>query len=105
MVEQIFALIPKGLTNIYQGLKVAIEELGERKQSKYTAILSSDCDVNYGKIPSIIAWKLQGLKVITIPPTVNDFIADTLAKETRGEVFHAEKATDIPIILKKILDQ
>ena len=83
---------------------MVIEVFGERKQSKYTAILSSDCDVNYGKLPSIISWKLQGLKIITIPPLVNDFIADTLAKETRGEVFHAENVKDIPIILKKILN-
>ena len=69
---------------------------------KYTAILTSDCDVNTGKIPSMIAWKLRGLKIITIPPKVNEFIADLIVKDTRGDLFHAEKVRDIPIILKKI---
>jgi len=101
IVEKIFNLIPKGLTNIYQGLKVGVEELGERKQSSYTAILLSDCDVNAGKIPSVIAWKLQGLKIITFPP-VNDFIADILKKETRGEIFHTSLVRDIPVILQQI---
>ncbi|MFX0117073.1 MAG: VWA domain-containing protein, partial [Candidatus Hodarchaeota archaeon] len=32
LVEQIFALIPKGFTNVYQGLKVGLDELGSRKQ-------------------------------------------------------------------------
>ncbi|MFW9906801.1 MAG: VWA domain-containing protein [Candidatus Thorarchaeota archaeon] len=101
IVEKIFNLIPKGLTNIYQGLKVGVEELGQRKQSSYTAILLSDCDVNTGKIPSVIAWKLQGLKIITFPP-VNDFIADVLKKETRGEIFHTSYVKDIPQILRQI---
>ena len=101
IVEKIFNLIPKGLTNIYQGLKVGVEELGERKRSSYTAILLSDCDVNAGKIPSVIAWKLQGLKIITFPP-VNDFIADILKKETRGEIFHTSLVRDIPVILQQI---
>jgi Mg-chelatase subunit ChlD len=101
IVEKIFNLIPKGLTNIYQGLKVGVEELGERKQSSYTAILLSDCDVNTGKIPSVIAWKLQGLKIITFPP-VNDFIANILKKETRGEIFHTSYVKDIPKILRHI---
>jgi Mg-chelatase subunit ChlD len=101
IVEKIFNLIPRGLTNIYQGLKVGVEELGQRKQSTYTAILLSDCDVNTGKIPSVIAWKLQGLKIITFPP-VNDFIADILKKETRGEIFHTSYVKDIPKILRQI---
>ncbi|UCG00694.1 MAG: VWA domain-containing protein [Candidatus Heimdallarchaeota archaeon] len=100
-VEKIFNLIPRGLTNIYQGLKVGVEELGQRKQSSYTAILLSDCDVNTGKIPSVIAWKLQGLKIITFPP-VNEFVADILQKETRGEIFHTAYVKDIPKILRKI---
>lgn len=104
IIEKIFNLIPKGLTNIYQGLKVGAEEMGERKQSSYTAILLSDCDVNTGKIPSIIAWKLQGLKIITFPP-VNDFIADILKKETRGEIFHSSFVRDIPVILRQIFDE
>ncbi|MHA2203321.1 MAG: vWA domain-containing protein [Candidatus Hodarchaeales archaeon] len=101
IVEKIFNLIPRGLTNIYQGLKVGVEELGQRKQSSYTAILLSDCDVNTGKIPSVIAWKLQGLKIITFPP-VNDFIADILQKETRGELFRTFFVKDIPKILREI---
>ncbi|MFX1537916.1 MAG: VWA domain-containing protein [Promethearchaeota archaeon] len=101
IVEKIFNLVPKGLTNIYQGLKVGVEELGVRKQSSYTAILLSDCDVNTGKIPSVIAWKLQGLKIITFPP-VNDFIADILKRETRGELFHTSYVKDIPMILQQI---
>ncbi|UCE12949.1 MAG: VWA domain-containing protein [Candidatus Heimdallarchaeota archaeon] len=101
IVERIFNLIPKGLTNIYQGLKVGIEELGQRKQSSYTAILLSDCDVNTGKIPSVIAWRLQGLKIITFPP-VNDFIADILKNETKGELFHSPNVLDIPKILRQI---
>ncbi|MFX0185825.1 MAG: AAA family ATPase [Candidatus Hodarchaeota archaeon] len=104
LVELIFSLKPKGLTNVYKGLKVAIEELGERKQSVYTAILLSDCDVNYGKVPSIIAWKLHGLKIIAISPFVNEFVADLLRKETRGELFYAEKVKDIPKILMRIFD-
>lgn len=101
IVEKIFNLTPQGLTNIYQGLKVGVEELGQRKQSSYTAILLSDCDVNTGKIPSVIAWKLQGLKIITFPP-VNDFISDILKKETRGELFHSSYVKDIPKILREI---
>ncbi|MFX0151192.1 MAG: AAA family ATPase [Candidatus Hodarchaeota archaeon] len=104
LIEQIFSLKPKGLTNIYKGLKVAVEELGERKQSIYSAILLSDCDVNYGKVPSIIAWKLHGLKIIAISPSVNEFVADLLRKETRGELFYAEKVRDIPKILMKIFN-
>lgn len=101
IVEKIFNLIPRGLTNIYQGLKVGVEELGQRKQSSYTAILLSDCDVNTGKIPSVIAWKLQGMKIITFPP-VNDFVADILKKETRGELYHTLYVKDIPKILRQI---
>lgn len=101
IVEKIFNLIPKGLTNLYQGLKVGVEELGQRKQSSYTAILLSDCDVNTGKIPSVIAWKLQGLKIITFSP-VNDFIAEILKRETRGRLFHSSNVKDIPRILRQI---
>jgi len=103
LVEQIFGLSPKGLTNIYQAMKVSIEELGDRKQSKYTVILLSDCDLNCGKMPTFIAWKLQGLKIITFPP-VNEFIADLLKKETRGAVFHAVRVKDIPLILRNIFN-
>ncbi|MHA2370097.1 MAG: vWA domain-containing protein [Candidatus Hodarchaeales archaeon] len=104
LVEQIFALIPKGFTNVYAGLKVGLDELGARKQYRFTAILLSDCDTNTGKIPSIIAWKLRGLKIITIPPSINDFMANLIARESRGEIFEAEKVMDIPIILKRIFD-
>ncbi|MFW9994742.1 MAG: VWA domain-containing protein [Candidatus Odinarchaeota archaeon] len=105
LVEQIFSLIPKGFTNIYQGLKVGIGELGNRKQAEYTAILLSDCDVNHGKNPTIIAWQLRGLHILTFPPEegINHFIADLLVKETRGTIHHAKKVKDIPLILKKIL--
>jgi len=65
----------------------------------------SDCDVNYGKVPSIIAWKLHGLKIIAISLSINEFVADLLRKETRGELFYAEKVKDIPIILKKIFNE
>ncbi|MFW9779792.1 MAG: AAA family ATPase [Candidatus Heimdallarchaeota archaeon] len=105
LVEQIFSLTPKGLTNIYLGLKVAIEELGERKHGKYTAFLMSDCDVNAGKVPSVIAWRLPGLKIITMPPEVNDFVAGIIAKETRGEIFPAANARDIPLILRQIFSR
>ncbi|MFW9916367.1 MAG: VWA domain-containing protein [Candidatus Thorarchaeota archaeon] len=104
LIEQIFALIPKGFTNVYAGLKVGLDELGARKQHRFTAILLSDCDTNTGKIPSIIAWKLRGLKIITIPPSINDFMANLIARESRGEIFEANKVMDIPIILKKIFD-
>jgi Mg-chelatase subunit ChlD len=104
LVEQIFALIPKGFTNVYAGLKVGLDELGAREQYRFTAILLSDCDTNTGKIPSIIAWKLRGLKIITIPPSINDFMANLIARESRGEIFEAEKVMDIPIILKRIFD-
>ncbi|MHA2497533.1 MAG: vWA domain-containing protein [Candidatus Hodarchaeales archaeon] len=104
LVEQIFALIPKGFTNVYAGLKVGLDELGARKQYRFTAILLSDCATNTGKIPSIIAWKLRGLKIITIPPSINDFMANLIARESRGEIFEAEKVMDIPIILKRIFD-
>lgn len=103
LVEQIFSLIPKGLTNLHQGLKVGIDELGARKQTNYTAILLSDCDLNTGKVPSMIAWRLQGLKIITFPP-VNEFIAKQLEKDARGEIFHAEKVLDIPLILQGIFE-
>lgn len=105
LVEQIFSLTPKGLTNIYLGLKVAIEELGERKHGKYTAFLMSDCDVNAGKVPSVIAWRLPGLKIITMPPEVNDFVAGIIAKETRGEIFPATTPRDIPLILRQIFSR
>lgn len=104
LVEQIFAIIPKGFTNIYAGLKVGLDELGARKQYQFTAILLSDCDTNTGKTPSIIAWKLHGLKIITIPPSINDFMANLIAREARGEIFEANKVMDIPIILKRIFD-
>jgi Mg-chelatase subunit ChlD len=105
LVEQIFSLIPKGFTNIYQGLKVGIEELGDRKQANYTAILLSDCALNHGKNPSINAWQLRGLQVVTIPPQegVNHFIADLLVKETRGTIHNAKKVKDIPRILRDVL--
>jgi Mg-chelatase subunit ChlD len=103
LVERIFTIIPKGLTNIYQGLKMSLDELGVRKQAKYTAILLSDCDVNVGKTPGKIAWKLHGLKLITIPPE-NDFIANLIARETRGEVIPAKRVRDIPIILRRIFN-
>ncbi len=105
LVEQIFGIIPRGLTNIYLGLKVGLEALGARNQGKYTAILLSDCDINTGKVPSIIAWKLRGLKIITIPPTVNDFVADLIARDAQGDLFTAEKVMDIPTILKKIFER
>lgn len=107
LVEQIFSLVPKGFTNIYQGLKVGIDELGNRKQAEYTAILLSDCDLNHGKNPSFIAWQLRGLHIITIPPEegVNQFIAGVLEKETRGTIHHAKKVKDIPRILKRILNK
>lgn len=105
LVEQIFSLTPKGLTNIYQGLKVGIEELGERKQGKYTAFLMSDCDVNSGKVPSVIAWRLPGLKIITMPPAANEFVAQIIAKETRGEIYSAETIRDIPLILRQIFSK
>lgn len=102
LVEQIFAIVPQGLTNIYSGLLVGIEELGERKQQKHTIILLSDCDLNYGKMPSLITWRLQGLQIITFPPA-NEFIANSIAKDTRGKVFQADKIREIPVILKEIL--
>jgi MoxR-like ATPase len=105
LVEQIFSLTPKGLTNIYQGLKVGIEELGERKQGKFTAFLLSDCDVNSGKVPSVIAWRLPGLKIITMPPAVNDFVAQIIAKETRGQIYPATTPRDIPLILRQIFSK
>ena len=105
LVEKIFALTPKGFTNIYQGLKLGIAELGERRQSVYTSILLSDCDLNTGKNPTSIVWQLRGLHIITIPPKsgVNDFIAKTLQKITRGTLNHAGEMKDIPIILSKVL--
>lgn len=104
LVEQIFALVPKGFTNIYAGLKVGLDELGARKQYRFTAILISDCDANTGKTPSIIAWKLHGLKIITIPPSINDFLANLIRREARGELFAANKVIDIPVILKRIFE-
>lgn len=103
LVEQIFSLVPRGLTNLHQGLKVGIDELGARKRTNYTAILLSDCDLNTGKVPSIIAWRLQGLKIITFPP-VNEFVAKLLEKDARGEIFNAVKVLDIPFILQGIFE-
>lgn len=102
LVEQIFSIVPQGLTNIYSGLLVGIEELGERKQQKHTIILLSDCDLNYGKMPSLITWRLQGLQIITFPPA-NNFIANSIAKDTQGKVYKADKIREIPLILKEIL--
>ena len=101
LVEKIFALRPQGFTNMYQGLFLAINELGERKNTAHTVILLSDCDLNYGKVPSPITWKLQGLNIITIPP-VNEFIANTIVKETNGQLYSAKIVADIPVILKQI---
>lgn len=99
-----------GGTNIGAGMQTAFSQFSESTSGKKVAILITDGKSNKQKVLDMITEaKRKNITVFTVglgsKKQLNETLLHTIAHETGGHYFHAEKSSDIGKAYQSILNQ